>query len=206
MNQGAFMMSQTDYFRSHTPRCIAGFTARATNLPGVVYDGHASFPEGEIELPPGVTIQAPEEFNSVFALSCSCGGDHHFVHGFRWVNPDNPAQSFLYSPLVLECATCGKKTEVFNEDKHGYDVELAEFPSRSVTLHEDGEVPEVFECPTCGCQPLEVIVRFAYTDDLFNGDFQDFAGREQDLFDWFSLLGKCPQCSEVLAITDFECA
>jgi hypothetical protein len=49
-----------------------------------------------------------------------------------------------------------------------------------------------YACPTYGLQPFEIFVRFAYTDDLFDGDFKEFAGREQDLFEWFNLLGKCP--------------
>ena len=45
-----------------------------------------------------------------------------------------------------------------------------------------------------------------YPDDLFDGDFPEFTGREQDLFTWFSLLAKCCRCSQLLAVTDFECA
>jgi hypothetical protein len=49
-------------------------------------------------------------------------------------------------------------------------------------------------------------VQFEYPDDLFDGDFPEFAGREQELFTWFSLFGDCPQCAERLSIADFECA
>jgi hypothetical protein len=64
----------------------------------------------------------------------------------------------------------------------------------------------VFECPSCGRRPLDAFVRFEYPDDLFDGDFPEFAQREQELFTWFNLVGKCPQCSQVLPVTDFECA
>jgi hypothetical protein len=64
----------------------------------------------------------------------------------------------------------------------------------------------VFECPTCGRQPLQAFVRFEYPDDLFEGDFPEFAGREQELFTWFNLVGRCPKCSQVLPVADFECA
>ena len=64
----------------------------------------------------------------------------------------------------------------------------------------------VYDCPRCDRQPLEVFARFEYSDDLFDRDLEEFRGREQDLFSWFSLVGKCPGCSRLLAVTDFECA
>jgi len=66
--------------------------------------------------------------------------------------------------------------------------------------------PSVYECPECGRQPLDVFARFEYSYELFEDDFPEFAGREQDLFSWFSLLGKCRRCSQLLAVADFECA
>lgn len=93
-------------------------------------------------------------------------------------------------------------TDLLDTDLHGYD---AEWGDGSATVRAEGE-PAVFECPTCGRMPLEAFVRFEYPDDLFDRDFPKFAGREQDRFSWFSLLGKCPQCSQLLPVADFECA
>ena len=87
-------------------------------------------------------------------------------------------------------------------DIHGYDAELGH---GSATIRAQGE-KIVFECPTCGRQPLDIFVRFEYPDDLFDGGFPEFSGREQELFTWFSLIGKCPRCTQVLDVTDFECA
>ncbi len=195
-------MDQASYFRSHPPRCIAGFTARPTELRGVEFDGHASMSQLTFEVPPGVTIDAPEHINPVFALSCQCGGIRHYVHCHRWVNVEFNNAVVILSPLGLECAACRKTTELLDTDVHGYDAELGH---GSATVRAQGE-RVVYECPTCGRQPLETFVRFEYPDDLFDGDFPEFAGREQELFTWFNLVGKCPECSQVLAVADFECA
>ena len=178
-------MDQVKYFQSHPPRCIAGFNATPFALPGVKFDGHGM------------------QINAVFALACSCGSKQHFVHGFSWINPDNfdNVPVFL-SPLSLECIACATQTDLIDTDAHGYDAELK---SILATARGRGN-PAVYECPKCGRQPLEVFARFEYPDELFDGDFPEFAGREQDLFSWFSLLGKCRRCSRLLAVADFECA
>jgi hypothetical protein len=66
--------------------------------------------------------------------------------------------------------------------------------------------PSVYECPECGRQPLDVFARFEYPYELFDQDFPEFAGRKQDLFSWFSLLGKCRRCAQLLVVANFECA
>src|SRR5262245_14754004 len=81
-------VDQAAYFRTHLPKCIAGFAARPAELPGVEFDGHVSMSQLNFEVPTGVTIDAPEHSNPVFALSCRCGGDRHYVHCHRWANPD----------------------------------------------------------------------------------------------------------------------
>jgi hypothetical protein len=195
-------MDPASYFRSHPPRCIAGFTARPTELPGVEFDGHGSMSQLKFDVPPGVRIEAPEHFNPIFALSCRCRGDRHYVHAYHWINPNYPGDVIILSPLVLECAACGRMTDLIDTDLHGYDAELGH---GSATVRAEGE-RAVFECPTCGRQPLEAYVRFEYSDSLFDRDYLGFTGREQELFSWFSLLGKCPLCSRLLTVADFECA
>jgi len=194
-------MDQASYFRSHPPRCIAGFTATPVGMPGVQFDGHPSLSQLNINVP-GVEIHAPEHVNPLFALACPCGSARYFVHGFHWTNPDFDDQSVFLSPLSLECAACGRRADLLDTDVHGYDAELGH---GSATVRGQGEAA-VCECPDCGRQPLEVFARFEYPDDLFDGDFPEFAGREQELFTWFSLVGRCPGCSELVAVADFECA
>ena len=93
-------------------------------------------------------------------------------------------------------------TDLLDTDVHGYDAELGH---GSATVRAEGD-RVIFECALCGRQPLECFVRFEYPDDLLDRDFKDFAGREQELFTWFNLVGKCPGCSKLLAVADFECA
>jgi hypothetical protein len=195
-------MHQASYFRSHPPRCIAGFVARPTELPGVEFDGHISMSQLNLEVPPGVTIDAPEHTNPVFNLSCRCGGDGHYVHCHRWANPDFRNQVVTLSPLDLECSACRAITPLLDTDAHGYDAELGH---GTATVRGQGE-RVVFECPICGRQPLQAFVRFEYPDDLFDGDFPEFAEREEELFTWFSLVGRCSKCSQMLAVAEFECA
>lgn len=196
------MVSQADYFGTHPPRCIAAFTARPASLPGVTFDGHASVSELDYELPQGVIIEGPEHICPLFSLACSCGGEWFFVHGYRWVNPDYGGTTVFLSPVALECQACGKLADLLDTDEHGYDAELGH---GTATVRAEGE-RALFSCPDCGRQPLAVFIRFEYPDDLFDGDFAEFAGREQELFTWVNLTGKCPSCSRVFAIADFECA
>lgn len=195
-------MDQASYFWEHPPRCIAGLVARPAALPGVEFDGHPSISQLNIEVPPRATIEAPEHINPVFSLFCRCGGSRHYVYCYRWVNPDFNNEVVTLSPLDLECIACGVTTPLLDTDIHGYDSELGH---DSASVRAKGE-RVVFECLTCGRQPLEAFVRLEYPDDLFDGDFPEFESRAQDLFTWFSLVGRCSQCLKLLAVADFECA
>jgi hypothetical protein len=175
-------MDQASYFRSHPPRCIAGFTATATELPGVRFDGHG------------------EPHNPVFALACGCGSKQLKVHGYRWTNPDI-GRAYLLSPLFAECSQCGKKTDLFDARIHGYDGELGHNPKGQP----EGD-PVVDDCGRCGKLVSELFARFEYPTDLVGGNFAEFAGREQNLFTWFSLVGHCCACGQTLGFADLECA
>lgn len=154
------------------------------------------------EAPPGVVIEAPEHINPVFELLCRCGGDRHFVHCYRWTNPDYDSDPITLSPIDLECEVCRTITALLDTDIHGYDPEVG---AGSATRRAEGE-RVVFECPICGRQPFQMFARFEYSDDLFDRNYSEFAGKEQELFSWFSLVGRCSQCSQMLPIADFECA
>jgi hypothetical protein len=189
------------FFRTHPPRCIAGFRAQPVEMPNVTFDGHASPPQLDTEAP-GVRIEGCEHTNPVFWLFCSCGCNSHFVLGHYWRNPDYRNELVFLSPLALRCSACGKITELFDTAIHGYDAESGGI---SACCRGEGERTE-FACETCGPQQLQVFARFEYPDDLLGPDSEQYRGREQDLFSWFSLLGKCLRCGRLVEVTDFECA
>jgi hypothetical protein len=189
------------YFADHPPRCVVGFKTRRVELPGVVFDGHASAPPPRADVT-GVQIEGRQHFNLVIQLLCTCGCGAHHALGHYWRNPDHDNVSVFVSPLALRCAECGKITELFDSDIHGYDAEIGAPP----TNHRgEGERSE-FACAKCGPTGLQAIARFEYSDDLFESGFEQFRGREQDVFSWFSLVGKCSGCGRLLDIADFECA
>src|SRR5207248_1908434 len=144
----------------------------------------------------------PEHITPVFALSCQCGGNRHYVHCYRWINADFNDAVVTLSPLALECGACRKMTKLLDTDIHGYDSELGH---GSATVRAQGD-RAVFECADCGQQPLEAFIRYEYPDNLSEGHFPEFTGREQELFTWFNLVGRCPQCCQVLPVADFEFA
>jgi hypothetical protein len=193
------LQNQAAYYRSHPPRCIAGFIAKPVTLAAFTLDGHA--PASSVDVP-GVVIEGPELLNTVFLLACACGGEQHYVLGYHWRNPDFHNELVFLSPLTLRCASCGKVTELIDTDRHGYDAEIGAIVATARAEGKRGE----YRCDRCGVEPFQVCARFEYSDDLFDRDFKEFRGREQDLFSWFSAVGKCRGCSRLLSIADFECA
>ena len=192
-------MDYSDFFEKHPPRCLSGFTATPTRLPQHKFDGHGSVAELKAL---GYNVSGPENCNPIFQVACKCAADTHYIHAYRWSNPDFNDKVVLLSPLDLECSKCGRVTGLMDAARHGYDAELGHIVATA-----SGRGDRVrYECPQCGVQPVWAYTRFEYPDDLFDGDFADFAGREQDLFTWFSLVGKCTKCSSLFAVADFECA
>jgi hypothetical protein len=193
------LREQATYYCSHPPRCISGFVAEPVRLRNYEFDGHASAPS---EPTPGSIIEGGQQLNCVFLLVCACGCEEHRIVGYWWRNPDFRNELVFLSPLTLKCNSCGKETELIDTDRHGYDAEIGGIVA---TARSKGERSE-YSCSHCGPRGMNVIVRFEYPDDLFGAVRETFRGREQDLFTWFSLIGKCPGCTRLLAVTDFECA
>ncbi len=179
---------QAVYYASHPPGCIGGFRSKPVRLKGVQFDGHLS----------------PPELNPHFQLFCTCGHDHHAVTGYHWRNPDYHNDQVFLSPISLRCASCGKESELIDTDRHGYDAELS---GMVATVRAKGTLGE-YPCPKCGTNAVQVFVRFEYPDDVldFEEDYPKHRGRLQELFSWFSAVGKCPNCSQLFPIADFECA
>ena len=167
--------------RTTPPRCLAGFQPQPAELPGVRFDGHN------------------QPLNKVFHLRCACGSDHSVALGYPVVNR---GVSVFVGPLALRCATCGETTELIDTEIHGYDAELGH---GSATVRGKGE-RQPYACPTCGVEPMVPYVRFEHSDEVLSDSTGEFTGREQDLFSWFSLVGRCDKCQQVITVTDFECA
>jgi hypothetical protein len=195
-------MDQSEYYRSHLPRCLASFRATPANVPDWHFDGHGSLSEFKAKFP-GKQIQAPEHINTVFQMSCKCGSDSFFVFAYAWNNPKAPGQFVFLSPISLQCETCKASAELFDCAVHGHDAEYGNSPP---SMRAEGKREEV-ECGGCDLNKvLQVFVRFEYPDDLLRADFKELDGRQQDFFTWFSLLGKCTKCSSLLPIGEYECA
>ena len=193
------MKPTIEHLRNHPPRCLAKFVVSAVDLPGVQFDGHAAFPPTP-KPPSRFKVIEPGYFNPIFEISCPCRKKNFYVHCYLWENPSFPGLVTL-SPLVLECATCGTKSDLFDSDSHGYDAELNQMPASARAKGNRA----VFECESCGRQPLTIFARFELPDSVFE-ECPEFKGREQDLFTWFSLVGRCIECNQYIHVADFECA
>ncbi len=188
-------MDQRHFYQSRPPTCIAEFVARATPPPQIVLgqsDSEPCLSSLDVAFDDDVAIQ------SCFRLACHCGGTSHLVHGFHYREPGR--HPLILSPLILECTNCGKCALAFDSEFHGYDAEQGTRTNR----RGEGKLG-VIECPHCGPNPLEVHVAFEYADDRFDGSQPQFAGREQDLFNSFTMYGTCVRCLRQLEVANFEC-
>src|SRR5579862_1660403 len=139
-------------------------------------------------------------WNTFFEIRCTCGGTKHFVLGHYVMNP--PYGEVFVSPLALECKACGKIKELLDTDAHGYDGKIC---GKGHCIRGHGERTR-FRCPTCGTQPFATISRFEYGAEGVYNDDDLFRRDAQDVFDWFTLRGRCDNCQRELQIADFECA
>jgi len=172
-----------DYLWKHPPRCICGFNLEPAHLEDERFNGHG------------------DGLYTAFALRCLCGNTQLHVLGHYW--RDAPSDPLIFGePIVVQCKSCGKTVTLFDRSKDGYDAEIGYGLSGA-----NGENPaEEFKCDTCGPCAIELFVGLEYHDDLFGGEFGDFRGREQDLFSWFTLFGRCSKCLRFIIIGEFECA
>ncbi len=176
-------MSDFRYLLSHPPRCIEGLQATAleAGLPDVQFDGHG------------------EEWNPVFALSCSCGASEFQLKGYHLVEPE---YSLFLSPLEAVRTSCQTTTLLLDTDLHGYDAELGH---GSGTRRAEGK-ESVFRCLDCSAERGSLFMRFEFTQDLFDGSFDDVQVQKEDLFTWVSCVSRCSSCGKQNLVSDFECA
>ena len=204
------MPNKSKYFWDNPPRCIAGFQVKPTSIAGVPLDGHfgvenitpfRSFVFAVKRRFGTTSLNLPERLNTAFSLRCRCGHQKAHILG-HYVRPEGYDPVVFVGPLALQCESCGATTELIDTDIHGYDAELGH---GSCTVRGQGR-RVAFACDICGPAPMDVVVRFEYSGDLSRDAFSVFRGREQDLFSWFTALGRCSGCSHVMTAADFECS
>lgn len=134
---------------------------------------------------PGVELDAlVEEWeNCFFALECSCGGRSFTVRSF--------IEERAYGPIHLQCAACNRETTCFDPALHGYDVEIDHFPQPAPYR---GPF-RAFACPECESERFALTARFQYPDNV-----------REDLFSYFTLIGRCNGCNALATIASIECA
>ena len=170
------------YLRARPPECLAGFVATPIDRAMDNLDGHGS------------------RWNTFFEIRCACGSSDHLVLGYYVINWRN--KEVFVGPLALECGSCNKVTELLDTAINGYNGKLC---GGGTTLRGSGPRAK-FKCGTCGVQPFATIVRFEYGAEGVYDDDDFFRRDAQDVFDWFTLLGRCENCQRKLRVTDFECA
>ena len=181
------MANMTDihsYFESKPPRCINAYSAEQIALDAVSFDGHGG-----------------DCVNAGYSLTCKCGSKQHLLSGYIWENQDY-GDVVTVSPITTECCMCSEKNTLFDSEIHGYDAELGHGAS---TARAEG-TPGTLECAHHPERRMEVLVRFEFPTDLLDGDFEDWKGREQELFTWFTVYGRCSKCSEIWTLAELECA
>ena len=168
--------------RRTPPRCLAGFKVESAAPPGVAFDGHGS------------------DLNKVYKLACECGHDHFRALGHRLKN--DRGDDIFVSPLALDCAGCGKVTELIDTDEHGYDAELRH---GGATIRGKG-LRGPYACNECGVRPMTAYARFEHSGEELADSFIERFPNSEDYFSSFSLVGTCEGCNRMLNVADFECA
>ena len=171
-----------DRLRKTPPRCLDGFKIEPTELNDVAFDGHGS------------------DFNKVYKLACACGHDRFRVLGHHLKN--DRGRAIFVSPLALECAACGKLTELIDTDQHGHDAELGH---GGLTIR--GEGPRTpYACAKCGVRPMTAYARFEHSGEELADSFLELFPDAHNYFSWFILVGTCDGCRRMLNVADYECA
>jgi hypothetical protein len=182
-------VGSAQYYVDHPPRCLSAVRAEPVELDDIVFDGHS--------------VESP---NSVFRLVCKCGSPSHYFLGVLNSDPDpfgvpNAFGAFMENEFSLRCASCNRATELLDCRKHGYDGEMGNRHGEK-TEGSRGEL----ECPDCGGKHFQVFARFEYPKTLMEEVDEDWRGREQDLFSWFTFVVACRGCSLRGVVADEECA
>jgi Zn finger protein HypA/HybF involved in hydrogenase expression len=195
--------NQTDYYKQHPPKCIVDFISQPVWLDNIEYDGH------------GFSGIYPDNLaanqNIVFTIKCKCGNGLYGI-----IAESQQAEIWRHKDLViaekyfLECSSCHSRRLFFDPSSHGYDAEIFKMEGWGLSENVEGrqsnrkDEKATCECSNCHKATFEVFVRFEYSSDLF--EESSFEGKEQELFSWFTGIGKCQSCSTINQFIDFECA
>ena len=172
------------------PRCLREFRTQSVSGPDILLDTLTEWP------------------NRFYALGCRhCRSGVYNVIGTLTSNV-LIHQHVLGGALRCRCVHCRKTVPLFDPSRHGYDVELDHFPPRTATAGQ-----QRFRCPGCDGEEFSLTARFEYPARLIAaleaGESTGYAkhhGREQDLFTWFTLIGRCAGCAALTTIASECCA
>lgn len=131
-----------------------------------------------------------EPVNAVFALACACGATDLIPVG--GLDDDDAVEA----PISIECEACEAVYTVFDPAQHGWDGELDPTALPEPVLL--GEIETAIDAPH------QILVRYEYASEVL-GD-PAHAGREHDLFTWFTLLARDADTGELALAFDAECA
>ena len=181
-------MQVSELLLKRVPRCLSKFDIADRGASEVGRGGHG------------------EPLNIGYLIQCKqCGSQYFSVDGYYWFN-DHYKKKVFVAPLHLQCEKCGSRNLVFHPGEHGYDPEACDSSHTDFSKKSDTR-SATYQCETCQTPIHNITVWFSYSDDIFDEEeFEDFVGREQDLFSWISFEGKCKNCNNLNTITDFECA
>lgn len=168
------------------PKCLARFTVAPAADPGVELDT--------------LVEEWPERS---FAVACRCGGDQFTVRGHVY-GEELLGIARISGAATLICGGCAGKAVAFDPALHGFDVEIDHFPAPGPTVGGFWD----FACPACARSSFVLVARFQYPAEVSKLRWPAGACRpnREDLFSYFSLLGRCAGCEEWTTLQSTECA
>lgn len=170
------LSEQLAFYRSHVPRALGQLRATPIEQIDWQFDGHG------------------EPVSSIFELACSCGGARFHVTCGVHTSDDAAVAA---PPISIECDACKATFEIFDASEHGWDAVMCG------ARHDEPEAYDDLVCDGIDA-PHELIVRFEHASDTL-GD-PALAGREPDVFTWFTLLARDPGTRRLAQLFEWECA
>jgi hypothetical protein len=178
------------FYNEHPPYCLAGFSVNPVTLDGITYDGHG------------------EATNSLFQISCQCGGRaHNLIAESAHQRVEMRGEDLVADNFSVKCTACKKQTPLFDAALHGYDAEVSKIEEPTVSKNESPKrylYPLVYSCQNCNERAFEIFTRFEYPEDIL--DDPEFPNNVHDFFSWFTVVVRCTKCLSVSKPVEYECA